>query len=169
MELALIENLQRQDLNPVEEALGYQSLLTDYGLTQEEAAQRVGKSRPAVANALRLLNLEAKILEMVKTGALSPGHARAILRVKDPKKQREAAQKIAALDLSVRQAEALCRNHESGTQTGAACPGAPGGLCGGVRKNLVTAPGPRGKNRQRKTERPVRTGVLWSGGFTAAL
>lgn len=76
MELALIENLQRQDLNPVEEALGYQSLLTDYGLTQEEAAQRVGKSRPAVANALRLLNLEAKILEMVKTGALSPGHAR---------------------------------------------------------------------------------------------
>jgi ParB family chromosome partitioning protein len=110
MELALIENLQRQDLNPVEEALGYQSLLTDYGLTQEEAAQRVGKSRPAVANALRLLNLEAKILEMVKTGALSPGHARAILRVKDPKKQREAAQKIAALDLSVRQAEALCRN-----------------------------------------------------------
>ena len=69
MELALIENLQRQDLNPVEEALGYQSLLTDYGLTQEEAAQRVGKSRPAVANALRLLNLEAKILEMVKTGA----------------------------------------------------------------------------------------------------
>ena len=110
MELALIENLQRQDLNPVEEALGYQSLLTDYGLTQEEAAQRVGKSRPAVANALRLLNLEAKILEMVKTGALSPGHARAILSVKDPKKQREAAQKIAALDLSVRQAEALCRN-----------------------------------------------------------
>ena len=110
MELALIENLQRQDLNPVEEALGYQSLLTDYGLTQEEAAQRVGKSRPAVANALRLLNLETKILEMVKSGALSPGHARAILRVKDPKKQREAAQKIAALDLSVRQAEALCRN-----------------------------------------------------------
>lgn len=109
MELALIENLQRQDLNPVEEALGYQSLLSDYGLTQEEAAQRVGKSRPAVANALRLLNLDEDLLELVRSGKLSPGHARAVLSVKDPKKQREAAQKIAALDLSVRQAEALCR------------------------------------------------------------
>ena len=109
MELALIENLQRQDLNPVEEALGYQSLLSDYGLTQEEAAQRVGKSRPAVANALRLLNLDEDLLALVRSGKLSPGHARAVLSVKDPKKQREAAQKIAALDLSVRQAEALCR------------------------------------------------------------
>ena len=104
MELALIENLQRQDLNPVEEALGYQSLLSDYGLTQEEAAQRVGKSRPAVANALRLLNLDEDLLALVRSGKLSPGHARAVLSVKDPKKQREAAQKIAALDLSVRQA-----------------------------------------------------------------
>ena len=109
MELALIENLQRQDLNPVEEALGYQSLLSDYGLTQEEAAQRVGKSRPAVANALRLLNLDEDLLALVRSGKLSPGHARAVLSVKDPKKQREAAQKITALDLSVRQAEALCR------------------------------------------------------------
>ena len=70
MELALIENLQRQDLNPVEEAQGYHSLLEDYGLTQEEAARRVGKSRPAVANALRLLNLEADILEQIRSGAL---------------------------------------------------------------------------------------------------
>lgn len=108
-ELALIENLQRQDLNPVEEALGYQSLLEDYGLTQEEAANRVGKSRPAVANALRLLNLEPEILERVKTGSLTPGHARAILSLKDPKKRREAVQKITALDLSVRQTESLCR------------------------------------------------------------
>ena len=82
MELALIENLQRQDLNPVEEAQGYHSLLEDYGLTQEEAARRVGKSRPAVANALRLLNLEADILEQIRSGALSPGHARAILSLK---------------------------------------------------------------------------------------
>ncbi len=110
MELALIENLQRQDLNPVEEALGYQSLLSDYGLTQEEAANRVGKSRPAVANALRLLGLEDELLEMVRSGKLSPGHARAVLTVKDPRKRREAAQKITALDLSVRQAEMLCRN-----------------------------------------------------------
>ena len=110
MELALIENLQREDLNPVEEALGYESLMRDHGLTQEEAAKRVGKSRPAVANALRLLNLEEELLELVRSGKLSPGHARAVLSVKDPAKRREAAQKIAALDLSVRQAELLCKN-----------------------------------------------------------
>lgn len=110
MELALIENLQRQDLNPVEEALGYQSLLWDYGLTQEEVSRQVGKSRPAVANALRLLGLEEELLELVKSGKLSPGHARAVLSLKDPKKRREAAQKITALDLSVRQAEILCKN-----------------------------------------------------------
>ena len=110
MELALIENLQREDLNPVEEALGYDSLMKDYGLTQEEAARRVGKSRPAVANALRLLNLEEELLELVRASKLSPGHARAVLSVKDPSKRREAAQKIVALDLSVRQAELLCRN-----------------------------------------------------------
>ena len=110
MELALIENLQRQDLNPVEEALGYQTLMTDYGMTQEETAQRVGKSRPAVTNALRLLNLPDALLEKVRFGELSPGHARAVLSVKDPKKQLEAAQKIMALGLSVRQAELLCKN-----------------------------------------------------------
>ena len=110
MELALIENLQRQDLNPVEEALGYQSLMQDHGLTQEDAARRVGKSRPAVANALRLLALPAEILEKLRTGALTPGHARAVLTVKSEKKQLEAAQKIVALGLSVRQAELLCKN-----------------------------------------------------------
>ncbi len=112
MELALIENLQRQDLNPVEEALGYQSLMADFGLTQEQTAQRVGKSRPAVANALRLLNLCPEVLEAVRKGALSAGHARAVLTLKSPKKQQEAAQKICALDLSVRQAELLCKNLE---------------------------------------------------------
>ena len=110
MELALIENLQRQDLNPVEEALGYKSLMEDYGLTQEDAAKRVGKSRPAVANALRLLGLHPEVLDKVRTGALSAGHARAILTVKSEKKQLAAAQKIVALGLSVRQAELLCRN-----------------------------------------------------------
>ena len=110
MELALIENLQRQDLNPVEEALGYRSLMQDYGLTQEDAAKRVGKSRPAVANALRLLGLCPEVLEKVRSGALSAGHARAVLVLKTEKKQLEAAQKIIALGLSVRQAELLCRN-----------------------------------------------------------
>ncbi len=110
MELALIENLQRQDLNPVEEAMGYRSLLDDHKLTQEEAAKRVGKSRSAVANALRLLNLEEDILEALREGKLTAGHARALLSVTDPVKRRDAAQKVMALDLSVRQTELLCRN-----------------------------------------------------------
>ena len=110
MELALIENLQRQDLNPVEEALGYRSLIEEYGLTQEETSQRVGKSRSAVANALRLLSMNEELLEKVRCGELSPGHARAVLSVKNEKKQKEAAQKIIALGLSVRQAELLCKN-----------------------------------------------------------
>ena len=109
-ELALIENLQRQDLNSIEEALGYQSLMNDFGLTQEEAAERVGKSRPAVANALRLLSLTPEVTELVRSGSLSAGHARAVLSLKDPKKQNEAAGKIVNLGLSVRQAELLCRN-----------------------------------------------------------
>ena len=109
-ELALIENLQRQDLNSVEEALGYQSLMNEFGLTQEEAAQRVGKSRPAVANALRLLTLDEKVLDMLRAGDLTAGHAKAILMLKSEKKQLEAAQKIANLGLSVRQAELLCKN-----------------------------------------------------------
>ena len=110
MELALIENLQRSDLNPVEEANGYDSLIREYGLTQEEAAARVGKSRPAVANALRLLSLCEGVLDKVRSGELTAGHARAILQLKSEKKQLEAAQKISALGLSVRQAEMLCKN-----------------------------------------------------------
>ena len=109
-ELALIENLQRQDLNPVEEALGYQSLMSDYSMTQEEAAKRVGKSRPAVANALRLLNLSQEVLTMVRAGEITAGHARALLLIKSEKKQLETAKKIANLGLSVRQAELLCKN-----------------------------------------------------------
>lgn len=110
MELALIENLQRQDLNPVEEALGYQTLMDEFDMTQEDTARQVGKSRPAVANSLRLLNLSPDILDMVRSGQLTAGHARAILSIKDEKKQKEAAQKISALGLSVRQAELLCKN-----------------------------------------------------------
>ena len=110
MELALIENLQRQDLNPVEEALGYRTLMEEYGLTQEDTSSRVGKSRPAVANALRLLSLNPQVLEMVRKGELTAGHARAVLSLKSDKLQQEAAQKIANLGLSVRQAELLCKN-----------------------------------------------------------
>ena len=110
MELALIENLQRQDLNPVEEALGYQALIEEHGLTQEEAAAQVGKSRPAVANSLRLLGLCPEVLERLRKGEITAGHARAVLTLKSDKKQMEAAQKIYALGLSVRQAELLCKN-----------------------------------------------------------
>ena len=110
MELALIENLQRQDLNPVEEALGYQTLMEEYGLTQEDTAQQVGKSRSAVANTLRLLALTPEVLELLKVGEITAGHARAILSLKSEKKQIEAARKIMALSLSVRQAETLCKN-----------------------------------------------------------
>ncbi len=110
MELALIENLQRQDLNPVEEALGYQSLMNDYGLTQEETAKQVGKSRPAVANALRLLALPTVVLDLLREGQLTAGHARAVLSLKTEKQQVDAARKIVNLGLSVRQAELLCKN-----------------------------------------------------------
>ena len=110
MELALIENLQRQDLNAVEEALGYQSLMDEYAMTQEAISVSVGKSRSAVANALRLLNLTPAVLDMVRNGLLSAGHARAVLSLKSEKLQEEAAKKIVNLGLSVRQAETLCKN-----------------------------------------------------------
>ena len=110
MELALVENLQREDLNPMEEAQGYRTLMEEYGLTQNEVAQRVGKSRPAVANALRLLSLDGELAELVRNGTLSPGHARALLGLKSEKLRQQAAQRIIALQLSVRQAETLCKN-----------------------------------------------------------
>ena len=108
-ELALIENLQREDLNPIEEALGYQTLMEEYALTQEQVAGRVMKSRPAVANALRLLGLSKKVLDMVSEGALSAGHARALLPLKDEKLQLSAAKKVSEEALSVRQTEALVK------------------------------------------------------------
>ena len=106
-ELALVENLQREDLNPIEEARGYQSLIDDFGLTQEEAAKSVGKSRPAVANALRLLSLSSDVLYLVETGELSAGHARALVPLQDPESQLLAAKEILSKSLSVRKAEAL--------------------------------------------------------------
>ena len=110
MELALIENLQRADLNPIEEAQGYQQLMTDYGMTQELAAERVGKSRPAVANALRLLSLSPAVLELVEQGRLSAGHARALLAIKSAPEQYAVAMKVINLQLSVRQTENMCKN-----------------------------------------------------------
>ena len=97
-ELALVENIQRSDLNPIEEALGYETLMRDYGLTQDETSQRVGKSRSAVANALRLLALAPDVLEQLRSGALTAGHARAILSLPSLKMQKVAAQKVIALN-----------------------------------------------------------------------
>ncbi len=106
MELALVENLQREDLNPIEEAKGYQTLIREYGMTQEQAAATVGKSRPAVTNALRLLNLCEPVMVMVEDGLLSPGHARALLPLSE-EQQEATARKVEELGLSVRQTESL--------------------------------------------------------------
>ncbi len=105
MELALIENLQREDLNPVEEAEGYKLLMDTYSLTQEQAAERVGKSRPAVANALRLLVLPKKSIELLKENKISSGHARALIPLKDEKLILELCKEIIEKDLSVRETE----------------------------------------------------------------
>ena len=107
MQLALIENLQRQDLNPLEEALGYQTLMTEYGLTQEEASKSVGRSRPAIANAMRLLSLSKEVLPLVEDGTLSAGHARALLPISDPAEQLKAARAVIDGGLSVRKTEQL--------------------------------------------------------------
>ena len=108
MELAMIENLQREDLNPIEEAEGYQMLMSQYNMTQEETAQRVGKSRSAVANALRLLNLCPSVRTMVEDGRLSNGHARTLLPLA-PEAQEKAAATVIKNDLSVRQTELLVK------------------------------------------------------------
>lgn len=107
MEMALIENLQREDLNPIEEAEGYDVLIHRFGLTQEQVADRVGKSRPAISNALRLLALPEEARDMVASGGLSPGHARAILAIQDEERRLEAIEQIAGM--SVRQAEKYAR------------------------------------------------------------
>lgn len=106
-EMALVENLQREDLNPVEEALGYRTLLDVYGLTQDEAARRVGKSRPTVTNALRLLTLAPEVQQFIEQGLLSAGHARALVGIKPEEAQIEAARSVIANGLSVRRTEQL--------------------------------------------------------------
>ncbi|MDD5937923.1 MAG: ParB/RepB/Spo0J family partition protein [Clostridiales bacterium] len=108
-ELAMIENLQREDLNPMEEARGYQSLIEEYGLTQDEVAQRMGKSRPAVTNALRLTTLPDTVCQLLEEGRLSAGHGRAILSAEGKSAQRQLAQRVIEEGLSVRQTEALAK------------------------------------------------------------
>lgn len=115
MELGLIENLQREDLNPIEEANGYLVLMRDYGLTQEEVSKRVGKSRPAVANATRLLDLPDPVRQMLEEGRLTAGHARAVLSAPSGSLQRMLAQRVVEEDLSVRQTEALARRMAKAT------------------------------------------------------
>ena len=126
-ELAMIENLQREDLNPMEEAAGYQSLMETYHMTQEEAAQRVGKSRSAVANALRLLNLEGSVQKLLESGRLSAGHARALLPL-SPEMQKSTAEAIVKGGLSVRQTEALVKRLSTENKPPKADPFTAGGV-----------------------------------------
>lgn len=109
MELALIENLQREDLDPVEEAMGYRQLMERCELTQEQTAQKIGKSRSAVANSLRLLNLPEDVLAFLKEGKLSTGHAKVLLGLPDAALQSQAAEAVVGQNLNVRQTEALCK------------------------------------------------------------
>lgn len=109
MELALIENLQREDLDPIEEAFGYKQLMERCGLTQEQVAKRLGKSRSTVANSLRLLNLPKRALEWLQTGHLTTGHAKAILGLSSEEQQEKAAEMVVEGDLNVRQTETLCK------------------------------------------------------------
>jgi ParB family chromosome partitioning protein len=110
LEIALIENLQRQDLNSIEEAEGYYQLQTQYQLTQDQIAQKVGKARASIANALRLLDLEPSVKKMVAQNLLSPGHAKVLLGIKEAPLQRQAAERIIKENLSVRQAELLIQD-----------------------------------------------------------
>jgi ParB family chromosome partitioning protein len=113
IELALVENLQREDLNPIEEARGFKVLSEDFGMTQADISQRVGKSRPSVANSLRLLSLPIELIEMIESGKLSAGSARALLTLKDSEKMFAAAHKAIEKEMSVREVEALIKDSSS--------------------------------------------------------
>jgi ParB family chromosome partitioning protein len=119
MELALIENLQREDLNSIEEALAYKSLIEEYNMTQDEISKQIGKSRPTIANSLRLLQLPQNIKNMLAVGKITQGHARALLAIEGEKKQLEMAEKIINQQLNVRQIEKLAKEtkHKDKTET----------------------------------------------------
>jgi len=108
-ELAMIENLQREDLNPMEEARGYRILIQEYGMTQEDLSERMGRSRSAIANSIRLLDLPDVVCQLLEEGKLTPGHARAILALEHPSDRRRLAQRAVQMELSVRQTEALAK------------------------------------------------------------
>jgi ParB family chromosome partitioning protein len=112
MEIALIENLQREDLNPVEEASAIKTLMEEYSLTQEEVSRRIGKSRSAIANILRILHLPERILQYVRTGEISYGHARALLSIEDPELQENVMQRILEEGISVRQVEQITQQEQ---------------------------------------------------------
>ena len=154
MELALIENLQREDLNPIEEAEGYKTLIETYHMTQEDAAATVGKSRPAVANATRLLALSEPVLKLVEDGTLSAGHARALLPLSDPEMQLAAAKTVIEKGLSVRRAEALAAQLLKETQGKAAAKPAGVDYLGECARHLEQVLGRKVRMTQgRKTGR----------------
>lgn len=113
MEVSLIENLQREDLNPIEEALAYKKLMDDFNLTQEQIAQRVGKSRPVIANSLRLLNLHQEVIELIKENKITEGHGRVLASIENKNLQLEVAKKIINDELNVRQTEKIIKNIKS--------------------------------------------------------
>ncbi|MDD3202825.1 MAG: ParB/RepB/Spo0J family partition protein, partial [Pygmaiobacter massiliensis] len=117
MEIALIENLQREDLDPVEEAFGYKQLIERCNLTQEQAAARLAKSRPAVTNALRLLNLPEQVLTLLSKKQISTGHAKALLSLSEPAQQKQVAELVVRQNLNVRQTEALCKKAQKEPKT----------------------------------------------------
>ncbi len=140
MELALVENLQREDLDPVEEAAGIRELMTRCDLTQEQAARKLGKSRSALANSLRLLSLPETVLELLKSGFITIGHAKVVLGLPTPELQEEAAQMIADNQLNVRQAEALCKKLAKPAKEPVAAP-LPSALSVEVEESLKQALG----------------------------
>ena len=116
-EIALLENLQREDLNPIEEAFGYKNLMDEFSMTQDEVAESVGKSRPAVANAIRLLSLSDNIIKMVREGLISGGHARALLSLETETERQQLAEKIIEEQLSVRKTEQLASGNKKKAKT----------------------------------------------------
>jgi ParB family chromosome partitioning protein len=132
--LALVENLQRSDLNALEEAEGYQRLIGEFGLTQQQVAEAVGKDRTTITNLLRLLALPPAIRTMVEQGLLSTGHARAILTERDPRRQQELASEVVVRQLSVRQTEARARGESGEPKTATSIPGTRGTKGNSVRR-----------------------------------
>jgi ParB family chromosome partitioning protein len=158
--LALVENLVREDISPLETARALRRLMNDFGWTQDEAARRVGKSRPAVANVLRLLNLPPAIQESVECGEISEGHARALLAGNDPERQRRVWQKIRQDNISVRDVERLMKEPDTG---GTAAGAASGGGTSLVRSSLGVRPSVNLQEIEDRLRRALVTRVKLAG------